>query len=47
MASPVFREITEQNDFCPAQKFQKLTQLWIFEYLEVKNVVMSLNFDNF
>ena len=52
MASPVSRETTEQNAFCLAQEFQKLIELWIFEYLEVKNVVMimsyiRLNFDNF
>ena len=50
MASPVSRETTEQKALCPAQKFKKLTQLWILEYLEVKNVVLSygrLNFDNF
>ena len=27
MSSPVSRESTEQNDFSPAQKFQKLTEL--------------------
>ena len=44
------KETTEQNDFCHARKFKKLTKLWIFKYLEVKNVVLSyngLNFDNF
>ena len=50
MASPVSRETTEQIAFCPVRKFQKCIQLWIFEYLEVINVVMSysrLNVDNF
>ena len=50
MVPPAFRETSEQNAFCPVQKFQKLTQLWIFECLEVKIVVLSysgLNFDNF
>ena len=39
MASPDSRETTKQNAFCPAQKFQKLTQLRILKYLEVKNIV--------
>ena len=47
MASPASRETNGQNAFCPAQK---LTQFRIFEYIEVKNVVLSyshLYFDNF
>ena len=47
MASPVSGKTTKQNAFCPAQK---LIQLLIIEYLEVKRVVWSysyLNFDYF
>ena len=36
--------------FVPPKKFQKLNQLWIFEYFEVKNIVWSstrLNLNNF
>ena len=37
MTSPVSRESTEQNAFCLAQLFQKLTGFGIFEYLFISH----------
>ena len=42
--------VNNSTELIPFFPTQKLTQLWIFEYLEVKNIILSysrLNFENF